>query len=84
MGMNMYLFFPRQLVLIDHRIGPDYAFDASGVQATLTTGLKTIRKYGTYYNIALWSKQVSFSNPQHQFSKPILIKPASLAILGYE
>ncbi|KIW99500.1 uncharacterized protein Z518_11239 [Rhinocladiella mackenziei CBS 650.93] len=38
-------------------IGPDFAFDASGVQATLTTGLKSIRKYGTYYNIALWGKQ---------------------------
>lgn len=39
-------------------IGPDYAFDASGVQATLSTGLKAIRKYGIHYNIALWGKEV--------------------------
>ncbi|KAE8375837.1 GroES-like protein [Aspergillus bertholletiae] len=36
-------------------IGPDFAFDASGVQATITEGIKAIRKYGMYYNIALWS-----------------------------
>ncbi|KAF7562271.1 hypothetical protein G7046_g1859 [Stylonectria norvegica] len=40
-------------------IGPDFAFDASGVQATLNAGIKTIRTHGTYYNIALWGKQPS-------------------------
>ncbi|KAJ5622728.1 GroES-like protein [Penicillium herquei] len=37
-------------------LGPDFAFDASGVQATITDGVKAIRKYGKYYNIALWNK----------------------------
>lgn len=32
---------------------PHYSFDALGAQATLTTGLKAIRKYGTFYNIAV-------------------------------
>ncbi|PLB51484.1 GroES-like protein, partial [Aspergillus steynii IBT 23096] len=40
-------------------VGPDFAFDASGVQATITEGVKAIRKYGMYYNIALWSKPVT-------------------------
>jgi threonine dehydrogenase-like Zn-dependent dehydrogenase len=39
-------------------LGPDFAFDASGVQATLTTGLKAIRKYGVLYDIAAWVTQV--------------------------
>ncbi|KAJ9132162.1 GroES-like protein [Pleurostoma richardsiae] len=38
-------------------LGPHFAFDASGVQATLTTGLKAIRKYGILYNIAVWVTQ---------------------------
>ncbi|KAL1878952.1 hypothetical protein Plec18167_004247 [Paecilomyces lecythidis] len=38
-------------------LGPHFAFDASGIQATLSTGLKAIRKYGTFYNIAVWVTQ---------------------------
>jgi threonine dehydrogenase-like Zn-dependent dehydrogenase len=41
-----------------YSLGPHFAFDASGVQATLNTGLKAIRKYGTFYNIAVWVTQV--------------------------
>lgn len=44
-------------------IGPDFAYDASGVQATFSDGIKAIRKYGVYYNIAIWSKPVR--SPPH-------------------
>ncbi|KAJ5731798.1 GroES-like protein [Penicillium malachiteum] len=42
--------------ILKYNVGPDLAFDASGVRATITDGIKAIRKYGKYYNIALWNK----------------------------
>ncbi|VUC30071.1 unnamed protein product [Clonostachys rosea] len=38
-------------------LGSHFAFDVSGVQATLTTGSKAIRKYGMLYNVAVWVTQ---------------------------
>jgi threonine dehydrogenase-like Zn-dependent dehydrogenase len=45
-----------------YSIGPDFSFDASGLEVTLNTGLKALRKGGVHYNIALWGKKVRLHN----------------------
>jgi (R,R)-butanediol dehydrogenase / meso-butanediol dehydrogenase / diacetyl reductase len=41
--------------------GVDVAFDATGLQSTLTTGLAAIRLSGTFYNVAIHEKPLSLN-----------------------
>lgn len=58
-GLSNLILRRRYVLTFASRLGPHFTFDASRVQATLTTGLKAIRKYGTFYNVAVWVSQVS-------------------------
>ncbi|KAF2788466.1 GroES-like protein [Melanomma pulvis-pyrius CBS 109.77] len=65
-------------------IGPDYAFDASGIQATLDTGLKAVRKNGIHYNIALWGKKPVIDMNELLFNGKTLKSDLSYARGDYE
>ncbi|OQU95625.1 Alcohol dehydrogenase GroES-like domain-containing protein [Cladophialophora immunda] len=65
-------------------IGPDFAFDASGVQATITDGIKAVRKYGTYYNIALWGKPATIDVNELLFNGKTIKSDLSYARGDYE
>ncbi|RFU35590.1 hypothetical protein B7463_g784, partial [Scytalidium lignicola] len=65
-------------------VGPDYAFDASGIQATLDTGLRALRKGGVLYNIALWGKKPVIDMNELLFNGKTLMSDLSYARGDYE